>query len=83
MITILNRECVLQTNVQQGFFKAQQALSHAGIRFRTEVRDNASRLGQRQDVMGIRVQYPHEYRVYVHKQDAELARTVLKYQDNR
>ena len=39
MITRLNREQVLCTNEQQEFFVAQQALSHAGIAFRTEVRD--------------------------------------------
>ena len=50
MITIRSRACVLQSNAQQGFLKAQQA---------------------------------HKHRVDAHKQDAEPAHTVLKYQDNR
>lgn len=83
MITRLNREQVLCTSEQQEFFEAQQALSHAGIAFRTEVRDNTRRLLERQDVMGIRVQYPREYSVYVHKDDAALARHILQNKDNR
>ena len=83
MITRLNREQVLCTNAQQEFFEAQQALSHAGIAFRTEVRDNSRRLLERQDVMGIQVQYPREYSVYVHKDDAALARHILQNKDNR
>ena len=46
MITRLNREQVLCTNEQQEFFEAQQALSHAGIAFRTEARDNTRRLAR-------------------------------------
>ena len=83
MITRLNREQVVYTNEQQEFFEAQQALSHAGIAFRTEVRDNTRRLFERQDVMGVRVQYPQEYTIYVHKQDADLARHILQNRDNR
>ena len=79
MITRLNRE----TNAQQEFFEAQQALSHAGIAFRTEVRDNIRRLLERQDLMGIHMQYPREYSVYVHKDDAALARHILQNRDNR
>ena len=41
MITRLNREQVLCTSEQQEVFEAPQALSHAGIAFRTEVRDNS------------------------------------------
>lgn len=52
-------------------------LSREGIAFRTEVRDNTRRLLERQDVMGVRVQYPQEYAIYVHKQDADLARHIL------
>ena len=80
MITRLNREQVLCTNAQQEFFEAQQALSHAGIAFRTEVQD---RLLERQDLMGIHMQYPREYSVYVHKDDAALARHILQNKDNR
>lgn len=83
MIMAFNREQVLCTNEQQDYFEAQQALSHAGIAFRTEVRDNTRRLLERQDVMGIRVQYPREYSVYVHKDDAALARHILQNRDNR
>ena len=83
MITRLNREQVLCTSKQQEFFEAQQALSHAGIAFRTEVRDNTRRLLERQDVMGICVQYPREYSVYVHEDDAALARHILQTKDNR
>ncbi len=83
MITRLNREQVLCTNAQQEFFEAQQALSHAGIAFRTEVRDNTRRLLERQDLMGIHMQYPREYSVYVHKDDAALARHILQNRDNR
>ena len=83
MITRLNREQILCTNVQQEFFEAQQALSRAGIVFRTGVRDNARRLLERQDVMGIRVQYPHEYAIYVYRDDAALARHILQNKDNR
>lgn len=79
MITRLNRE----TNAQQEFFEAQQALSHAGIAFRTEVQDNTRRLLERQDLMGIHMQYPREYSVYVHKDDAALARHILQNKDNR
>ena len=95
MITVLNRELVLAVNEQQVFFEAQQALSHAEIKFQTAVQDNTKRMLQRQDVlgiraqyqredvMGIRVQYPQEYRIYVHKKDADLARQVLKYKNDR
>ena len=58
-------------------------LSREGIAFRTEVRDNTRRLLERQDVMGVRVQYPQEYTIYVHKQDADLARHILQNRDNR
>ncbi|MGO5095487.1 hypothetical protein ACTQ34_06645 [Agathobaculum sp. LCP25S3_E8] len=83
MITMLNRELVLAVNEQQAFFEAQQALSHAEIEFQAAVQDNTKRMLQRQDVMGIRVQYPQEYRIYVHKKDADLARHVLKYKNDR
>lgn len=83
MITVFNRELVLAVNEQQAFFEAQQALSHAEIAFQTAVYDNTKRMLQRQDVMGIRAQYPQEYRVYVHKKDADLARHVLKYKNDR
>lgn len=83
MITRLNREQILCTNEQQDYFEAQQALSREGIAFRTEVRDNTRRLLERQDVMGVRVQYPQEYAIYVHKQDADLARHILQNRDNR
>lgn len=83
MIMAFNREQVLCTNEQQEFFEAQQALSHAGIAFRTEVRDNTRRLLERQDLMGIHMQYPREYSVYVHKDDAALARHILQNKDNR
>ena len=71
MITPMNREQILCTNTQEDFFQAQQALSREQIAFRTGVRDNAQRMLQRQDVLGIRAQYPREYRIYVHRQDAE------------
>ena len=48
-----------------------------------EVQDNTHRLLERQDVMGIRVQYQREYSVYVHKDDAALARHILQNKDNR
>lgn len=83
MITVLNRELVLAVNEQQAFFEAQQALSRAKIKFQTAVQDNTKRMLQRQNVMGIRVQYPQEYRIYVHKKDADLARHVLKYKNDR
>lgn len=83
MITMLNRELVLAVNEQQAFFEAQQALSRAEIKFQTAVQDNTKRMLQRQDVMGVRVQYPQEYRIYVHKKDADLARHVLKYKNDR
>ena len=83
MIMAFNREQVLCTNEQQDYFEAQQALGHAGIEFRTEVRDNTRRLLERQDVMGIRTQYPREYKIYVPKKDADMARHILKYGDNR
>lgn len=83
MITRFNREQVLCTNAQQEFFEAQQALSHTGIAFRTEVQDNTRRLLERQDVMGIRAQYPQEYAIYVQKGDAALARHILQNRDNR
>ena len=83
MITRLNREQILCTNEQQDYFEAQQAPSREGIAFRTEVRDNTRRLLERQDVMGVRVQYPQEYAIYVHKQDADLARHILQNRDNR
>ena len=78
MITPMNREQILCTNTQEDFFQAQQALSREQIAFRTEVRDNAQRMLQRQDVLGIRAQY----RIYVHRQDAELARHILQYGNN-
>lgn len=83
MITRFNREQVLCTSAQQEFFEAQRELSHAGIAFRTGVRDNTRRLLERQDVMGIRVQYPQEYTIYVHRDDAALARHILQNRDNR
>ena len=82
MITVLNRELVLAVNEQQVFFEAQQALSHAEIKFQTAVQDNTKRMLQRQDVLGIRAQYQREYRIYVHRQDAELARHILQYGNN-
>ena len=54
MITPMNREQILCTNTQEDFFQAQQALSREQIAFRTGVRDNAQRMLQRQDVLGIR-----------------------------
>ena len=33
--------------------------------------------------MGIQVQYPREYSVYVHEDDAALARHILQNKDNR
>ena len=82
MITPMNREQILCTNTQEDFVQAQQALSREQIAFRTEVRDNAQRMLQRQDVLGIRAQYQREYRIYVHRQDAELARHILQYGNN-
>lgn len=84
MITVFNRKEVLFTNDLEKFSKAQYALMENNIVFATAAKDPLRNMEQvRTGSAGIKPII--EYKLFVHKKDAELAEHVIqkKFQENK